>query len=188
MHKAYGFSLIQLLTALAIIAITTSLALPGYRTFTARNQAAAVVNEMLNQLRFARTEALAKGLYVSVCAIGEEDTCGEDWNKGVYVFNDPDADGEIDNAGDIIRIFSQGKMRGTLTMNGGLFNYINFTPMGTGLRKHISGNIVYCPVPGDATLGRVIIFHKSGRAYLGQDSNDNGILETGSEPPSDIEC
>ena len=187
MPKQNGFSLLQLLTVLALIGILSSLALPSFKQLHARNKATANINELLNQLRFARTFALAQNRHISVCGIGDQKTCGHQWQRGLYVFYDSDADGKIAQAEDIIREFPRNDTAASLTQNGAInANYINFTPQGTSLRKHSGVNIVYCPMAGQAHLGRVIIYFASGRAYLGKDTNGNGIPENGSD--KDIEC
>lgn len=181
MTKQKGFTLVQLMTTMAIAGILSTVALPNFRQLHIQSKATANVNNLLNQLRFARDYALAHGRYVSICAIGNNQSCGQDWNRGLYVFFDSDADGKLAQADDIVREFPRQDATASLTLNAALnANFINYTPYGTSFRKYSGGNLVYCPQPGDAKLGKVIIYSAAGRAYVGQDSNNDGVPENGS--------
>ncbi|BFM08982.1 GspH/FimT family pseudopilin [Halioxenophilus aromaticivorans] len=188
MPRINGFTLVQLLITLAIASVLSGIALPNFSQLYAQHQATTAANELLSQLRFARTHALSQGRYVSVCAIGEQDKCGTNWARGLYAFYDDDSDGEIATADDIIRIFPRNQPNAALSLKSfpANANFINYTPLGTSMRKYSSGNLVYCPRAGQHTLGRVVIYSASGRAYLGRDKNHNGIPENGSD--KDIVC
>ncbi|WP_317933005.1 GspH/FimT family pseudopilin [Halioxenophilus sp. WMMB6] len=187
MKKHGGLSLIELMMTLAIVSILYFVAIPnGYQIY-ARHKASATINELLGQLEFARTLALAQGRYISVCASGDNQSCGDNWSRGLYIFADPDINGVIESPGQIIRVFDRANDQATITLNAGLnINYINYTPTGTSFRKNSGGNLVYCSRAGETRNAKVIIFFRTGRAYLGRDRNGNGIPENGSG--NDINC
>ena len=187
MAQQNGFSLVQLIMVLAMIAILTSVAAPNFYRFYAQHKATAGINDLLSQLRYARAQALGNGRHVSICAIGANNQCGSDWSKGLLLFYDDNADGKMASSADLIRAFPRNDKKASLTLNAGLkANYINYTPKGTSTRKYSQGNLVYCTRVGQTEFGRSIIYSASGRAYLGQDENNNGIVENGNE--QDIEC
>lgn len=186
MKSSLGFTLLQTLTVLAISSATYLVALPAYNQLHQNHKATQTINSLLAQLQFARTTALGRGRYLSVCGLGDND-CDDDWSRGTLVFEDPDWDGVLADAEDIVRMFPRPVDNATITVNGSSqLKYINFTPTGTSLQKNNNGNIVYCSEPGSLEHARVLIFYRTGRAYLGKDENGNGIPENGSD--EDITC
>ncbi len=187
MAKQNGLSLVQLMMVLAIASVLTNIALPNFYRLYAHHNATVTINELLGQLRYARAHALGEGRHVSVCALSANDQCGRDWSKGLALFYDDNADGVIADSQDIFRVFPRRSQNATLTHNAGATaHYINYTPQGTSTRKYSQGNLVYCPQPGQHQYGRSIVYSAAGRAYIGQDKNQNGIVENGSN--QDIQC
>ncbi len=182
-----GFQLIELLAVLAITAILTVVAVPSFQNLHQRHKATATINQLLGHLQHARTHALATEQYISVCAYSGIATCGEDWSRGLYIFLDPEVNGEIEQPEQIIRQYARATDAATIAFNAALSaKYISYTPQGTSARKNSGGNIVYCSEAGETKHSKVIIFYRTGRAYLGPDKNDNGIPENGSG--DDINC
>lgn len=87
-----GFTLIELVVALAVLGILLSVAVPAMRDFMYSQAVDAHANELATSLRMARSEALKRGYEVSVCA-GANGVCSgtANWDKGWVVF--------VDNAG-----------------------------------------------------------------------------------------
>jgi type IV fimbrial biogenesis protein FimT len=81
-----GFTLIELIVALAIVAIVAAFAIPSFST----NSPSAEANELLGAMQFARFSAIKNGQYVVVCplASGSTTKCGTGtaWNAGVLIF------------------------------------------------------------------------------------------------------
>ncbi|GAB2191842.1 GspH/FimT family pseudopilin [Sessilibacter sp. MAH2] len=183
----YGFSIIELLITLSIASILVAFSIPALNTIYQKNKSATEINRYLSLITFARQTAVANGKYVSVCALDEFDICGQDWSNGVVIFSDDNVNGALDNNEDVYRIFERDSNTGFFTLNASLnSNYINFDPLGTSFRKNISGNLVYCSKVNSTENSRALIFSRSGRVYLAQDNNNNGIPENGSG--EDISC
>jgi len=92
---APGFSLIELLVTVAIVAVLAGLALPNFREMNLRSNATTVTNDLVAALSLARTEAVKRGMDAEVIA-----TSGGSWNNGWQVrvdtarnglFNAPDS-------------------------------------------------------------------------------------------------
>ncbi|MBI2380821.1 MAG: GspH/FimT family pseudopilin [Gammaproteobacteria bacterium] len=55
-----GFSLVELVVAMALLAIATSLAVPSYRNTVVQNRLAAVTNNLIGAVELTRSEAVRR--------------------------------------------------------------------------------------------------------------------------------
>jgi type IV fimbrial biogenesis protein FimT len=83
---AHGFTLIELMVTIAIVAIVAAFAIPAFKT----NSPSMEANELLGALQYARFAAIKNAQNVIVCplASGSTNTCGTTtaWNTGWLVF------------------------------------------------------------------------------------------------------
>ena len=85
----HGFTLLELMTALAVLAVLVAAATPSFKTFSANSRTAASANSLMSALAIARSEALHQGMPVAVCASKGSLTCDTtDWSNGWIVFTD----------------------------------------------------------------------------------------------------
>jgi len=104
-NEQAGFTLMELLLAIAVLAILTTLALPAFTQFIANNRLSAKANEMVAAMQYARSEALRLGVPVQVCSSSDAETCGGNWNQGWIAFQDPDGNDQPNNANDVLRVW-----------------------------------------------------------------------------------
>jgi len=85
-----GFTLIELMVTLAVLAIVLAIAMPNFSSLQAGTRLTAQVNDLVSMLSYARLEALKRGSRVTVCksADGASCTTGGNWEQGWVVFND----------------------------------------------------------------------------------------------------
>lgn len=88
-----GFSLIELLVTIAIVAILLAVAFPSFEGSMRTNRLATTTNELLASVALARTEAIKNTRGAGICASADGLDCGDDWNAGWLVW----ADGEDDD-------------------------------------------------------------------------------------------
>ena len=94
MVQSPGFTAIELLVSIAILAILASLAAPSFTDSIKRYRIAAVRDDLMSSIQFARTEAIRRGVAVS---LRRTTTCSpattDDWNCGWEIFVDRNANG-----------------------------------------------------------------------------------------------
>lgn len=87
-----GVTLLELMVALSVLAILIAIGVPSFNSITRDNQIAAQSSNLLQTFTLARSEALKRGLRVSICPIANDDTSAcltaTDWDKGWMVFED----------------------------------------------------------------------------------------------------
>jgi type IV fimbrial biogenesis protein FimT len=102
-----GFTLIELMVTLAVMAIVLGLAVPGFQSVVNGNRLAGAANELMASLQTARMEAIRRNRRVTVCAsananAGENATCATSGVNGWIIFVDTNTDGDFDKAGDTL--------------------------------------------------------------------------------------
>jgi type IV fimbrial biogenesis protein FimT len=101
MKKNSGFTLIELMITMAIVAILLTVGVPSLKTFMQGNQLIAATNELVSALHVARSEAIKLNKKVTVCASADGKKCAnsKDWAQGWIVFVDAEAGGDGDQKG-----------------------------------------------------------------------------------------
>lgn len=160
--KIKGFTLLELLLAISIIAITLILAVPSYQQFIMRMQQNLSSFQLLKAIETARQEAIVRGEIVKLCKSKDMQTCGGDWNDGYIIL-----------AGDK-RLYAfqktMGRAEGSIVWRARLGQEeLEFLP--TGLTRAENGAFLYCEQNAKFPSW-LIVLNKSGKARI--DSSDGG--------------
>lgn len=84
-----GFTVIELMTTVALLAVMVVLGVPAFTSSIDRNETAANSNALLSALKVARSEATKRSQRVIVCASNNQADCtSNDWSDGWLVFED----------------------------------------------------------------------------------------------------
>ena len=78
-----GFTLVELLVALVVVAILVYIAAPSFQELIKRQRLKAVVETLLSDMRAARSEALALGLAGSVSVSFAYSSSGQIWSYSI---------------------------------------------------------------------------------------------------------
>lgn len=127
MRSVFGFTLIELMVTLAVLAILLSLAVPGFQSFVQNSRATTLANQLTSSIHLARSEAVRRGMVVSVCA--------DVWTDGWRVEIGSDCDATGDN---ILRTW-EARPTGSVIQSGGT-DSVSFEA--TGARADASGDLV----------------------------------------------
>jgi len=95
--RAGGFTLVEMMMALLVLAVLLAVAAPGFYELIKNNRMLSQVYAMRAALNGARSEALAQRSFVTLCHSEDGATCGGDWNEGYVAFVDADGDGAVDD-------------------------------------------------------------------------------------------
>ena len=89
-RRQSGFTLIELMMVIAIVAILAKLAGPSFRTMMLNNRLAAATSDLLVDLAAARSESARQGKRVTLCIStnGTSCTTGAAWQSGRIIFVD----------------------------------------------------------------------------------------------------
>ena len=89
MESNRGFGLIELLLTLGLAAALFFISIIAWQKVRANLQRREAYNVLARTLAYAKETAIARQMQIGVCAAGENNTCGEDWSNGIFVFVDP---------------------------------------------------------------------------------------------------
>lgn len=114
---AGGFTIIELLVTMSIVAVLMAIGVPSFRYVTNSNRIASEINGLLGDLQFARSEAIKDGRTVTVCVSANGTSCSNatSWHSGWIVFSDPTNVGTVDTGEVVLRV--QAPFSGTDTFN-----------------------------------------------------------------------
>ena len=87
-RPATGFTLIELMVTLAVLAILLALAVPSFARLLAANRLSTETSELIASLNLARSEAVRRGQGVALRAVDDSN-----YSKGWRVFADLDRNG-----------------------------------------------------------------------------------------------
>ena len=122
MKKVLGFTIIELMTVVAVLGVALAIGVPTMSDFLLNNRLVSDVNSLSSALTLARSEAIKQNQRVVVCASTDKSTCnaGSVWETGWIVFVDrnanllPDygADGCADGATDDCLLIAEAALPG----------------------------------------------------------------------------
>lgn len=109
-----GFTLIELMTTLAIIAILIPLSIPGWQRFQENQRASALSNQVLASIFSIRSKAIISGDNAVLCPSPDGKQCSQDldWSVGLLSFADSNRNGQHDTGESVIAMIQPDEMRG----------------------------------------------------------------------------
>ncbi|WP_284691689.1 GspH/FimT family pseudopilin [Deefgea salmonis] len=109
--KQVGFSLIEMMIVVALLAIIASIAAPNLQTFMKNGQLTGASEELINSLGLAKSEAIKRGISITICNSGnpsaDAPTCKTgtpDWRTGWIIFVDTNGDKLKDTDEEVLRV------------------------------------------------------------------------------------
>ncbi len=103
--KNFGFTLVELLVTLTLLAVLLTLAVPTYNSLVSDTRTTTQVSRLVSAINFARSEAITRHVIVTLCASSDQRSCGNDWSQGWLVFVDKQTAGQVSKGDQILRIY-----------------------------------------------------------------------------------
>jgi type IV fimbrial biogenesis protein FimT len=176
-NPARGFTLIELMVTVSLVAVLAALAAPSLYQFASRNAVRALSSDFTSGVQRARLEAVNKNMCASICmstnASDANPKCvvtGEDWARGWIVFTNPSCNSTITatdpTPGSVIAVRDSSGSRFTLnnlSSNSGLRS-ITFSSRGATTMGSTVGFTLNDSGPSaDSKLNRIICVDSLGR-------------------------
>ena len=92
-HRPRGFTLVELITAVAVLAILVALAVPNFNDATLSARLNGFANSLVGSAQVARSEAIKRNSTIRLCASADGATCAVagGWEQGWVVLTDANA-------------------------------------------------------------------------------------------------
>lgn len=190
MKKYTGYSLIELMVALAVLAIIISVGLPQMSVFFKGGRMVTIPNELLAGLHIARSEAIKRNSRVTICKSTNADvatrscaTGNVGWDEGWFVFVEGSDAANIigaysSNDGAILKVYAGVENnKATITTDStAISDYVTFTSRGTPKLANGASQSGVFRVCDDRGLSsaRGVVLNASGRVRVTQDADRIG--------------
>jgi type IV fimbrial biogenesis protein FimT len=166
--RSAGFTLIEVMVVVAIIAILATLAVPSFARLIASTAVSGHVNTFMADARYARSEAMKRGRSVTMCRSDAPEssapTCssvgGTDWSNGWLIFIDTNSNGAFNGGEVLLRIQPQVSNSGGIATTGGAFNTFTYGPLG---RSNNNGTLLVKGKGDFSGVNRNLIIDTVGR-------------------------
>ena len=172
MHRAAGFTLLELLVTLALGAVLLTLAVPAFTNLVLDSRLTASVNRFVHGMYVARHEALKSGADVAMCRSlsGRQCTHSGRWQTGFIVFVNRDQDDppRVDVGEPILQV-ERAMPAAAIVANRVAFVFRPF-----GLRS-VNGTLTFCDRRGTARARAVVVSY-TGRPRASSAAAANGAL------------
>lgn len=165
----YGFTAIELLVTMAVVAVLVSIATPTVRTIIQNNRIVALTNDLMSDISYARTESLRRALNTGLCRSSSGTNCdgtGSTWQNGRIVFADINDDGAFTTGTDQILRTREAMPSNTLTTatvpNPLIFNARGRPLDSAGRPSEVTVSFSLCDSRGPSA-GRTVQINRNGQ-------------------------
>ncbi|MCB1782215.1 MAG: GspH/FimT family pseudopilin [Candidatus Competibacteraceae bacterium] len=182
MNRKLGFTLIELIITVALVAIIVTLGVPTFQGMIRNNRIIVHTNDFISSLNLARSEANKRGRRVALCKSDKTDniiTCTTannccttstgDWENGWVVFVDANNNASVDAGDTVLRVHGSWDNGDTLQGNGPMATYISYSPDGftrlAGSAAFGAGTMTFGLCDGNNKKNTIVI-SSTGRAHV----------------------
>lgn len=155
-----GFTLIELMVAIAIAAIFLAVAVPSFQHSILNNRISTELHQLYTYLTFARAEAVNRGTTVTACSSSDQASCAAstNWATGWIVFIDSDGDGAVDGGETLLK--AQQAISGSSALTY-VANFVRFDSQGATAD---TGTFTLCGDGTNDTYAKELRVSATGRA------------------------
>ena len=159
--RSEGVTLIELMVTLSVIAILLTLTVTGFQSLTAHNRITAAANGLIAHLQLARSEAVTRGVPVTICPSRDGASCVDQnpsvWSAG-YIVAVTGSNGGVQ----VLRRVDAKEWQGLQADSAGRRWFVFRSD---GSAEGTQGTVRICD-PKDATRIRLVRVNRVGRSYV----------------------
>lgn len=122
-----GLTLPEVVTTVCISGILAGIAIPNFMNLITNNRTATIANQLVTALAFARSEAIKRGLPVTIKHKGTEPKV---WEYGWDIFTDSNSNGTIDMSDQLLKTYEALPEGYTLRTGGNFAKWVAYTATG----------------------------------------------------------
>jgi len=161
-----GFTLIEMLICIAIIAILCGIAAPAFGKLIGKTHAQTVRSQLAVALNEARIAAVSHEMHVVVCPSEDQRTCSDttQWQHGWIVFADANHNREVD-VGEAPMSVGQALADGVAVTGSSGRLRIDYQPDGSA--RGTNATLTVCDRAGGAADARTLVISQGGRVRYG---------------------
>lgn len=165
-RQIHGFTLVELVVAMAVAVILASIAAPHLRVFVQNSRIGTQTNDLISDINLARSEAIKSGSTSTLCSSTAGLACdgGGNWTIGRLVWTDTNGNGALD-AGETRRFREQAAGANTVNVDFAAADPLTFSNRGAPAGAAVGQTITFrvCDDRG-AAYGRTIVINRLGQA------------------------
>jgi len=156
-----GYTLVELLSGIAIISILLSLSVPPFAKSVEESRQQSNSFKLHRLLQLARSSAVSSARITTMCGSVDSAHCVRDWQSPtVIIFDDGNNNHIVDNGEKII--WQEAMPSSQWYWRGSNRSYLRFRPDGTPLEW---GHFTLCPANKNIDYATQIILNFVGRPY-----------------------
>lgn len=177
-RKEQAFTMIELMIVIAIMAVLLTIAAPSLQTMIRNNRITGQANELVVGLILGRSEAVKRGVPVTLCPSADGASCVADgqWEQGWLVFSDIAGNGVVELGTDACLasedclLMTHEELPGGYTLRtGGVYtNWLSYLPTGAVVGSNGTGVDAFrlCPENAEVADAKNIEIAITGRVKV----------------------
>lgn len=174
-----GFTLVEMLVVMALIALIMSLAAPSFERLSKAASISSAVDQFMTDMRFARSEAIRRGGGVVLCRSDDPESPAPDcavapssqgWASGWILFHDLDGNGLRGADEDLLRVQAPLGRVGTIS-SGGTPTTFRFSATGRLLTPGSFSTLQFGSDALPEDIRRIVCVAPGGRARIAGDGS-----------------